>query len=290
MPPLTLVIILLLLSSFAYYLGRRRAFAVAGGAAEIKHLHSRPTYYGTLTAIWCGIPALIIFGFWLAFESSIVTQLVIADLPVEIRNLPDARLNLIVNDIRNLVSGNIVSGEIDPAMQAAADHYRSLQTTSSAALAVVAIAVALLGLVAVRVRIKPNLRARNIVETVVRYILIACSTIAIFTTIGIVLSVLYEAILFFKEVPITEFLIGLEWSPQTAIRSDQVGSSGAFGAVPVFLGTALISAIAMAVAVPISPIGTATAMAIAEIKAVPQKTGTAPKAPDEPTWSLRIAV
>ncbi len=247
----TLLIVLLTLSSVAYYVGRRKAFAVAGGAAKIKDLHSRPTYYGTLTAIWCGIPAVLLFAFWLAFESSVITQLVIADLPEEIRSLPAARLNLVVNDIRNLVSGNIVSGDINPTMQAAADHYRSLKATSDAALAVVAVAVAILGLVAVRAKIKPGLRARNIVEQVIKYILIACSTIAIFTTIGIVLSVLYEAILFFKAVSITEFLFGLKWSPQTAIRSDQVGSSGAFGAVPVFLGTALISAIAMLVAVPI---------------------------------------
>ncbi len=247
----TLLIVLLTLSSVAYYVGRRKAFAVAGGAAKIKDLHSRPTYYGTLTAIWCGIPAVLLFGFWLAFESSVITQLVIADLPEEIRSLPAARLNLVVNDIRNLVSGNIVSGDINPTMQAAADHYRSLKATSDAALAVVAVAVAIMGLVAVRAKIKPGLRARNIVEQVIKYILIACSTIAIFTTIGIVLSVLYEAILFFKAVSITEFLFGLKWSPQTAIRSDQVGSSGAFGAVPVFLGTALISAIAMLVAVPI---------------------------------------
>jgi len=251
MSPATLLILLLALSSVAYYVGRRRAFAVAGGAAQIKHLHSRPTYYGTLTAVWCGIPALILFGFWLAFESSIVTQLVVADLPAEMQSLPAARLNLVVNDIRNLVSGNIVSGEIDPAMQAAADHYRSLMATSKAALAVIAIALGMLGIVVVRARIKPVMRARNIVEQVVKYILIACSTIAIFTTIGIVLSVLYEAILFFKAIPFTEFLFGLKWSPQTAIRADQVGSSGAFGAVPVFLGTALISAIAMVVAVPI---------------------------------------
>ncbi|CAB1083994.1 Phosphate ABC transporter, permease protein PstC (TC 3.A.1.7.1) [Olavius algarvensis Delta 1 endosymbiont] len=251
MSPATLLIILLALSSVAYYVGRRRAFAVAGGGARIKHLHSRPTYYGTLTAVWCGIPALILFGFWLAFESSIVTQLVVADLPAEMQRLPASRLNLVVNDIRNLVSGNIVSGEIDPAMQAAADHYRSLMATSKAALAVIAIALGMLGMVVVRAKIKPVLRARNIVEQVIKYILIACSTIAIFTTIGIVLSVLYEAILFFKAIPITEFLFGLKWSPQTAIRADQVGSSGAFGAVPVFMGTALISAIAMVVAVPI---------------------------------------
>jgi phosphate transport system permease protein len=95
------------------------------------------------------------------------------------------------------------------------------------------------------------MRARNIVEQVVKYFLIACSTIAIFTTIGIVLSVLYESILFFKAVPITEFLFGLDWSPQMALRADQVGSSGAFGAIPVFMGTLLISGIAMTVAVPI---------------------------------------
>ena len=251
MSPTTLLIVLLALSTLGYYIGRRRAFSVAGDTANVKNLHSRPTYYGSLTALWCGIPALLLFGFWLAFESSIITHLVVADLPEAMRNLPEARLNLIVNDIRNLVSGNIVSAEINPVMQAAADHYRSLQTTSNAALAVVAISMAIVGLVIVRAKIKPKLRARNVVEQAIKYILIICSTIAIFTTIGIVLSVLYESIRFFKAIPITEFLFGLEWSPQMAIRADQVGSSGAFGAVPVFVGTALISGIAMCVAVPI---------------------------------------
>ncbi|MDS4028495.1 MAG: phosphate ABC transporter permease subunit PstC, partial [Candidatus Contendobacter sp.] len=81
--------------------------------------------------------------------------------------------------------------------------------------------------------------------------LIVSSTVAIFTTIGIVLSVVFESIWFFRQIPITEFLFGLQWSPQTALRADQVGSSGAFGAVPLFAGTLLISGIAMLVAVPI---------------------------------------
>jgi phosphate transport system permease protein len=251
MSPTTLFCLLLALSVIGYYLGRRRSYAVASSVSGVQNLHSRPTYYGALVALWCGIPALLLFGFWLAFESNVITTLVVADLPGEIRNLPEARLNLVVNDIKNLVSGNIVSGEIDPVMQAAADHYSSLQTVSKAALAVVAISLSILGIVIVRAKILPTLRARNVVERVIKYILIACSTIAIFTTIGIVLSVLYEAILFFRVIPVTDFLFGLEWSPQMAIRADQVGSSGAFGAIPVFAGTALISAIAMAVAVPI---------------------------------------
>ena len=251
MTPATLFIVLLTLCGIAYYVGRRRAVAVAGDASQIRNLHSRPTYYGAIVALWCGIPALILFALWLAFESSIITQIVISDLPENIRSQTAAELNLFVNQIKNIVSGNIVSGKITPAMQAAADHYHSLQATSKAALAVDVISMAMLGLLVVRTKISPTLRARNAVEKVIQYILIACSTIAIFTTIGIVLSVLYEAIRFFKVIPITEFLFGLEWSPQMAIRADQVGSSGAFGAVPVFLGTALISAIAMLVAVPI---------------------------------------
>ena len=72
MSPATVLTVLLALSTFAYYLGRRRAFAVAGEAGGIKYLHSRPTYYGALTALWCGIPALLLFGIWLAFEDKII--------------------------------------------------------------------------------------------------------------------------------------------------------------------------------------------------------------------------
>ena len=95
------------------------------------------------------------------------------------------------------------------------------------------------------------MRARNRVEGIVKGLLITSSTIAIFTTIGIVLSVLFEAIRFFQAVPFLEFVFGLEWRPQIAIRADQVGSSGAFGMIPLLAGTMLISLIAMVVAVPI---------------------------------------
>lgn len=251
MSPTMLLIVLLALSSLGYYLGRKRAFSIAEGVSGINKLHSRPTYYGALTALWCGIPSLLLFGFWLAFEDNIITQMVISDLPDKVRNLSSDRLYLIINDIQNLVSGNIVSGDIDPVMRAAADHYIRLSSTSSSALAVIAMSLAIAAAIFVRSRLKPTTRARNQVEKIIKIILIFCSTIAIFTTIGIVLSVLYEAIRFFKQIPLHEFVFGLEWRPQMAIRADQVGSSGAFGAVPVFVGTALISFIAMVVAVPI---------------------------------------
>jgi phosphate transport system permease protein len=243
--------VLLALSTAAYYIGRRKAFALVNRAGGSVRLHSRPTYHGALTALWCAVPALLIFGFWLAFEGEAITHLVVKDLPESLRSLPSDRLNLVINDIRNLESGSFVSQTAEPAIRAAADHYRRLRSISSQALATVTIALMAAAVLVVRSRIAPGLRARNHVEGILTGILVACSTIAIFTTIGIILSVLYEAIRFFNVVPISQFLFGLDWSPQMAIRADQVGSSGAFGAVPVFLGTALISAIAMVVAVPI---------------------------------------
>jgi phosphate transport system permease protein len=244
-----LVAILLALSTVSYYLGRRRAFAVADGA--IRNLHSLPSYYGVYTAIWCGVPAILLVVLWLAFENSIVTHLVVAGLPDELRTLGADRLNLVLNDIRNLVNGNITSTQASPAMLEAAEHYRNLIAVSHAAMAVIGLTVAVLGGALTLKRIRAQQRARNAVENVVTLFLIFCSSIAILTTIGIVLSVLFESIRFFHAVPITDFLFGLKWSPQTAIRADQVGSSGAFGAVPLFAGTLLISFIAMLVAVPI---------------------------------------
>ena len=78
------IILIFVLSSFAYYLGQKRSFAAAKKAGGMRKLHSRPPYYGALTAIWAGIPAILVFGFWLSFETSIITKLVVTELPAEI--------------------------------------------------------------------------------------------------------------------------------------------------------------------------------------------------------------
>ncbi len=244
-----LIAILLVLSSVAYYMGRKRAFSVANGS--IKNLHSLPTYYGLYTAIWCGIPALVLVAFWSAFENAIITQLVISELPPALIEQGAGHVNLVINDIKNLVHGNIVSGKLEPPIIAAADHYMNLLRISHMALAVIALALAIGGGLFTLNRIRVNQQARNAVEKIITVGLVICSSIAILTTIGIILSVLFESMRFFKSVPITDFIFGLDWSPQMAIRADQVGSSGAFGAIPLVVGTLLISFIAMTVAVPI---------------------------------------
>lgn len=251
MSSIYLLILLWVLTVAGFFIGRSKAFAVCSGIGGPKVLHSRPFYYGALTSIWCAVPALIVFSFWLFFQSTIIMDLVMADLPEHIRSLPEDRLNLVINDIRNIVSGNIVSNEISPVIQSAVDHHKSLELITQAALSVIITAISMVAVAVVYLKITPKLRARNHVEKVVEILLIACATLAVFTTIGIVLSVFYEAIRFFKIVPVHRFLFGLEWSPQLAIHADQIGSSGAFGAVPVILGTMLIAGIAMCVAVPL---------------------------------------
>ena len=105
-------------------------------------------------------------------------------------------------------------------------------------------------------------RARQILgERVLLGLLIASSLVAILTTVGIVLSLLFETIRFLEAVPLFDFLFGLNWSPQIAIREDQVGSSGAFGVVPLLVGTGLIAAVAMTVA---GPLGLLSAIYLAE--------------------------
>lgn len=98
-------------------------------------------------------------------------------------------------------------------------------------------------------------------EQAIRLFLVACAAVAIFVTVGIVASLLFETIRFFKEVPILDFLFGTNWSPQTAMRADQVGSTGAFGIVPLITGTALISLIALSIA---APLGVYSAVYLAE--------------------------
>ena len=257
----TLILLLGFMAIAAFYFGRGRSLSLVGGAGHGLALHSLPGYYGYYVAIWVVLPALALLFVWALIEPKLIVALVVNGLPETYRNLPVGELNLLVNNIQNLAAGDVISVAVDDLLQDAAAQFNSYAAKSRQILAVLALGLAGLGGVHAWRLISPDLRARNRVERVIRWFLIAASSIAIFTTIGIVLSVLFEAIRFFQKVPVTEFLFGLNWSPQTAIRADQVGSSGSFGAVPLFTGTLLITSIAMVVAV---PVGLMTAIYLAE--------------------------
>jgi phosphate transport system permease protein len=256
----TLFLILAGMAVAAYFAGRQRAISVRSALPQGARLNSLPRYHGYFAAMWCVLPGLLLLAGWLAFSETFITSRVIESLPAELRSQPEARLGLTLNDVRNLAAGRAM-GFPQPELAPAVATYENLREASKRIVAGLSIALALAGFALAWSRLGPALRARSHVEGLVRVLLISASTIAIFTTIGILVSVAFEAFRFFQQVPVTEFLFGTQWSPQMALRADQVGSSGAFGAVPLFAGTLLISAIALVVAV---PLGLMTAVYLSE--------------------------
>lgn len=259
MTVLITLIIILLIAVFGFRAGRWHALRAVDGVYGA--LHSLPNYYGAYVALCCGLPALIIMIIWVMAQASVIDSLVLAALPADLKAVSSDQLALLMVNIRNLASVGIGADNAAPEVVQAAAHYNFLSGIANQAVIVVSAAAAALGLLLARRRITPLFRARNQVERIVTYILIACSTVAVLTTIGIVLSLIFETIRFFEKVPISEFLFSLQWSPQMAIRADQVGASGAFGAIPLFAGTLLITVIAMLIA---GPIGLMSAIYLAE--------------------------
>ncbi|MGF1626901.1 MAG: phosphate ABC transporter permease subunit PstC [Alphaproteobacteria bacterium] len=240
---------LAVLALAGYWLGRGRATALAGGRPAA--LNSLPSYHGYFVALWAGVPAVVLFLLWLLFGSTIIDSLVMSSLPESATaGKTGPELNLLLANIQNTAAGvGFVSD--DPAIVDAAAYYNELGATLGWTIAAVVLVLALAGLSFAYQRLGTAFLARKRVERAIRVAMILCAGIAVLTTLGILLSMFFESLRFFERYSPIDFLFGLTWSPQTAIREDQVGSSGAFGAVPVFAGTLLISAVAMLIAVPV---------------------------------------
>jgi phosphate transport system permease protein len=251
---------LILLMTLGYVLGRGRSVSTAGGNAAV--LHSRPTYHGVYVAAWVGLPALLVVFIWLFLQETIIEWLLIRSLPPEAT--AGVPLDLLMSQIKSFAGGTGF-GEPSQTVLEAAERYARWEAIAGWSMFAAAIATALFGLVIARRYIAPAFRARPAVEKILTGLMILCSCVAILTTLGIILSLLFEAIRFFGIVSPIEFLFGLRWEPQIALRADQgLGDSGAFGAIPVFTGTLLIAGIALLVAV---PIGLYSAIYLAEYAA-----------------------
>ena len=256
MQPLTLVIIAILCGTAMYFVASRRAVSLV---EHRRSLSALPGHYGAYSLLWVLIPVLALLLLWSMFAGRAIDMQMRQSLQDAMVEQTAGNVSLALNEIRNVASGVAVSD--DPKVVALADRLNQLQASSRRVMSGFALALILMGGGYSLWRVGPSFTARHSVERFVRLMLLLASSIAVLTTVGIVGSVLFEATRFFGEVPMTEFLFGGEWSPQTAIRVDQVGGSGTFGAVPLFAGTLLITAIAMLVA---TPVGLMTAIYLNE--------------------------
>ena len=246
---LLLIGVLLALVAIAYQIGLSKSRNLAGKGSNSATLHSRPVYYGALVALWCGVPAFLILIIWNLVEPSVLQHIIFNNIPASVSATMDAAgRDVLIDRVQAIASGFGVTDQAAAYEVAAAQQLAKFQTIGTFAKLAVVISVALAGLVWAKRKVSEQYRARNQVEKTINVALILCSGVAILTTIGIVLSMLTEALHFFKFVSPTDFFFGTEWNPGFSTTGNAEGS---YGILPLLWGTLMVSGIALLVAVPI---------------------------------------
>lgn len=248
------LLFLALFALAAFLLGRGRAMKAADGATA--RLHSLPNYYGAYAALWAAAPAALLLLLGAVFGGRVEEAVLQAERPAAVSALTPDRQDVFFSDVRAVAANEtpseiIYEGALKAALDAKVAESRKITATVRYSTIALAALVALVGVLLALPRVGLEFRARNRVEGWINGLLVACSVAAVLTTLGIVLSLVWESWRFFQSVSPLAFLFGTEWSPQIAMRADQVASDGAFGAVPLFAGTFLIMLIAMLVAAPV---------------------------------------
>ncbi|WP_375690684.1 phosphate ABC transporter permease subunit PstC [Pseudooceanicola sp. LIPI14-2-Ac024] len=269
-----LFLIVLALAAIGFVVGRSKALKSAGG--DSRHLHSLPSYYGYNVALWVLVPSLLTLVVWLLVQPFVIENSVTSLIPETSYSSP-GELSLIMSDVRRVADGldlavaagvmtadeagtlqadtsNVradlaaigvaLGSDVNADTLAAAQRYRSMNATGSMMRNILVLALSLGGLALAYSRTGQEYRARNAVEKVVLVLLISAASVAILTTIGIVLSLIFNTVEFFKLYPASEFFFGTTWAPS-------FGGGSELGILPLLWGTLYISLIALAVAVPI---------------------------------------
>lgn len=277
MPLLWLVVAVVFIAVAGFFLGRARALASANG--EIRNLHSLPTYYGSNVLISVLMPAIGILVVWLIVQPLVINSSVSAHIP-ESSVSEGSSLGLVMSDVRRVANGLdtavkegamsqeasedlsadfgdirkrladvgvALGSEIDAPIMNAAQEYRKASRTGALLMTLGVLSAAVAGFAYAYRRTHKDLRARNTVEQAVKALLIFASSIAILTTLGIILSLIFNTIEFFRLYSAAEFFTLLEWAPSFSGR----GGASSLGILPLIWGTIYISIIALLVAVPV---------------------------------------
>ena len=248
----------------AYFLGRSRASGlVRSGAAA--SLHSLPQYHGLLPMSAVITIMLVVFGIGSVLVGRHAEMGALSLLGPEFISDPLKRA-VGLREIYNFSTG-VHQGAVSDALAAASQHFTSTRLYGGYLVFGLGAGLAILATLLITSRVSASFRARNHFERVVWVVMVAAATVAVLTTVGIVLSVVFETWRFFYDTSLTgrptvpDFLFGLEWNPQSAMRADQGDIQTSFGIVPLLTGTLLITLIAMLVA---GPLGLFSAIYMAE--------------------------
>ncbi|WP_439543102.1 phosphate ABC transporter permease subunit PstC [Hyphomicrobium sp.] len=290
--------IVIALGAAGWLLGSWRSKASVGG--KTAKLHSRPGYYGAYVLCWTILPALFLIVLWSAISPVVISTMVDARLPQNVqdgitqaRSLTTSSINSIERglatlspedlekaaapnaDVKALLfsKGTPLALSPEPYAVNAALFQLQAKRSSQLLLSISAIGLAILCLAFALFQVGPTLRSRNAVERVALAGLFSCSMVAILTTLGIVLSMLFESIHFFGIVPISDFLFGTVWDPRFSAAGSVGEAGGQFGLLPLLWGTLYISFVALLVAV---PVGLFAAVYMSEYASSPVRLTTKP--------------
>jgi phosphate transport system permease protein len=271
-----LISIVIALGILGWFLGNGRARASVQG--KTSSLHSRPGYYGAYVLLWTTLPALFLIILWSTISPPVTASMVSARLPENVQTGPEQVRALTMStigmietglakltpeeldkistpgaDVKSLLMSKGVPLAVAPEAYAveAARYQMAVKNTSQLLIVGCALGLAVVCMLFGLYQVGPKLRSRNAVEAVALTGLLACSMVAILTTLGIVLSMLFESIHFFSIVPIQDFLFGTVWDPRFAAAGSGGEAGGQFGLLPLLWGTLYISIVALLVAVPV---------------------------------------
>ncbi|MEO0936611.1 MAG: phosphate ABC transporter permease subunit PstC [Pseudomonadota bacterium] len=272
---ISLLLLAILGLAFAgYILGRQRAMSSAGGNAYA--LHSRPKYYGWHVSILTAAPALLVLVAVLLVQFLAVPASVLRGIPeaeieavgsqdlvmTQIQDLaagidtaiaegaltPDQadRIRTEFTNIRDRLAevGVALGSDVTPAVLQGAQDFRDRMAVWDFWRGIGVLLIALGGFAYAMARTNKDFRSRNVVERAVLVLLVAAASLAILTTVGIVLSMVFETLRFFDSYSAARFFFGAEWAPDFRGNSE-------LGILPLLWGTLYISLIALIVAVPI---------------------------------------
>ncbi|MFN3847182.1 MAG: phosphate ABC transporter permease subunit PstC [Paracoccaceae bacterium] len=214
-------------------------------------LHSLASFHGLYSALMVLVPTLVFLILWQLFQGAVIDRLTMSGIPQGIVDRTDVgATQLVLSEIKQIAGGRVF-GSPESWKVEAAERMTSLRSTASTLMVVLTVILA--GGLAFFSwkRVAPEFRARQGAEGIVTGLMIFCSTVAIFTTIGIIASLAFETYHFFTLVPWYDFLFGTKWEPQIPLRADQIAAAGAFGWLPVLLGTLVISTVAMFISIPV---------------------------------------
>lgn len=275
-----LIGILALLAILKYIAGTMKASSIVKESGGVL-LHSRPGYHGSFAAIMAVFPAFLVASFWSIAQPTFLAQEVAADLQTNMAEFDEVKAKFLTSEIVRL-SGELdklteediddirtgarditavflnrkvaVSSGLEPFMLDTAKEYQAKQQVGYFMRLGVTLAVAFLGFFFAYGKISQPFRSRNYVETFIRGLLIFCSTVAILTTVAIVISMGFESLRFFASVAPLDFFTGTVWDPRFSSPGRFDGAdanTGQFGLIPLLYGTLYISLIAILVAGPI---------------------------------------